>query len=183
MFLITEMTPPCFSLGTVLEKLLAGLVLQPLRALSHHGLLHLRHVLLRLKHNNNSCRWKQVETGDWSVTASDKRSRTNWVYDSSRSSRRRRRVQTCTFTQRLKERERDRFTRNRAETLTLSLKRFLTFYYQHFLPSNKNNTSETSCSSSKTLWSKKISKTIHTFWHLHMIINMFPTNQTNFWHF
>lgn len=33
-------------LGTVLEELFAGLLLQPLGTLSHHGLLHLRHVVL-----------------------------------------------------------------------------------------------------------------------------------------
>lgn len=37
------------SLGTVLEELFAGFLLEPVCTLSRQGLLHLRHVLLRLQ--------------------------------------------------------------------------------------------------------------------------------------
>lgn len=51
-------TPPVSSLGTVLEELLAGLLLEPVCTLNQHGLLHLRHVVLWLQ-------WKkQKGTGE-----------------------------------------------------------------------------------------------------------------------
>ncbi len=40
---------PVILLGTVLEELFAGVLLQPLCTLSHHGLLHLRNVILWLQ--------------------------------------------------------------------------------------------------------------------------------------
>lgn len=40
---------PVFLLGTVLEELFAGFLLQPVGTLSHHGLFHFRHMVLRLQ--------------------------------------------------------------------------------------------------------------------------------------
>lgn len=45
-----EAPPPAVSsLGTVLEELFAGFLLEPVCTLSRHGLLHLGHVVLRLQ--------------------------------------------------------------------------------------------------------------------------------------
>lgn len=51
----THHRPPVALLGTVLEKLLAGLLLQPARALGRHVILQLRQVLVGLKaHSTDS---------------------------------------------------------------------------------------------------------------------------------
>lgn len=53
-------TPTVRSLGTVLEELFAGFLLEPVCTLGRQGLLHLRHVLLRLQWETDR---KQVKAG------------------------------------------------------------------------------------------------------------------------
>lgn len=55
---MTQVNSPVSSLGTVLEELLAGFLLEPVCTLNQHGLLHLRHMVLRLQKK------KQKGTGE-----------------------------------------------------------------------------------------------------------------------
>lgn len=57
---------PAILLGAVLEEVFAGLLLQPLCALSHHGLLHLRHVVLWLHREKHT--WNPGENSESAPT-------------------------------------------------------------------------------------------------------------------